>query len=146
MKYVKKPIPIQAWKIDLLELKNQGDYPDWVEDAHKRGFVFAEGYKLKINTPEGQMTAEEGDYLILGVTGEYYSIKANIFDLTYEEVSDEEINSNKIELTDITDLPDGSSVIGFELGHNSLVAFAKVGLLHALRQAAEQAIKDHERP
>lgn len=146
MKYVKKPIPIQAWKIDLLELKNQGDYPDWVEDAHKRGFVFAEGYKLKINTPEGQMTAEEGDYLVLGVTGEYYSIKANIFDLTYEEVSDEEINSNKIELTDITDLPDGSSVIGFELGHNSLVAFAKVGLLHALRQAAEQAIKDHERP
>ena len=146
MKYVKKPIPIQAWKIDLLELKNQGDYPDWVEDAHKRGFVFAEGYKLKINTPEGQMTAEEGDYLVLGVTGDYYSIKANIFDLTYEEVSDEEINSNKIELTDITDLPDGSSVIGFELGHNSLVAFAKVGLLHALRQAAEQAIKDHERP
>ena len=144
MTYVKKPIPIQAWKIDLLELKNQGDYPDWVEDARKRGFVFAEGYKLKINTPEGQMTAEEGDYLVLGVTGEYYSIKANIFDLTYEEVSDEEVDSMKIEVADITDLPNGDALIGFELGHGSLVAFAKIGLLHVLTQAAEKAIKDHD--
>lgn len=144
MKYVKKPIPIQAWKIDMLEFKNQGDYPDWVEAARMRGFIFAEGDKLKVNTPEGQMATEEGNYLIVGATGEYYFIKANIFELTYEEVSDEEVDSMKIEVADITDLPNGDALIGFELGHGSLVAFAKVGLLHVLRQAAEQAIKDHD--
>lgn len=42
-------------------------------------------WKLAINTLEGTMTAEVGDYIIKGVKGEFYPCKPDIFKLTYEE-------------------------------------------------------------
>lgn len=42
--------------------------------------------KLIIETLEGDMYAEVGDYIIQGVHGEYYSCKPNIFTETYEEI------------------------------------------------------------
>ena len=41
---------------------------------------------LLIETLEGDMYAEVGDYIIQGVHGEYYSCKPNIFTETYEEI------------------------------------------------------------
>jgi hypothetical protein len=89
-KYVKKPIPIDAWQIDLLELQPHvdGSYPDWVGSALKEGILepyFATSM-LSIYTPEGKMKASEGDFLVRGPAGEFYSIKKNIFEMTYDEV------------------------------------------------------------
>lgn len=39
-----------------------------------------------IQTLEGDMTAEIGDWIIKGVHGEFYPIKADIFEETYELV------------------------------------------------------------
>jgi len=39
-----------------------------------------------IDTLEGQMTADYGDYIIKGVKGEFYPCKPDIFEMTYEEV------------------------------------------------------------
>jgi hypothetical protein len=44
---------------------------------------------IKIPTLEGLMTVSIGDYIIRGVKGEYYPCKPDIFEATYEKVSDE---------------------------------------------------------
>jgi len=44
---------------------------------------------LKIFTLEGSLTASVGDWIIKGVKGEFYPCKPDIFEATYEEVSDE---------------------------------------------------------
>lgn len=44
------------------------------------------GHDLVIETLEGQMKANEGDFIIKGVKGEFYPCKPDIFEATYEEV------------------------------------------------------------
>lgn len=39
---------------------------------------------LRIQTLEGSMTAQVGDYIIRGVKGEFYPCKPDIFEATYE--------------------------------------------------------------
>jgi len=43
---------------------------------------------LQIQTLEGVMTANLGDWIIKGVAGEYYPCRNDIFEQTYEEVPD----------------------------------------------------------
>jgi hypothetical protein len=87
VKYVKKLIPVDAWQIDMLEIDNQGNYPDWVAEAWKKKII-THGFRsrsLQIVTLEGAMTADEGDYLIRGPKGEFWFNKKNIFEEMYEE-------------------------------------------------------------
>ncbi len=42
--------------------------------------------RVKIETLEGVMTADIGDYIIKGVSGELYPCKPDIFKKTYDEV------------------------------------------------------------
>lgn len=44
------------------------------------------GTNLFIETLEGVMTANVGDYIIQGVKGEFYACKPDIFEETYERV------------------------------------------------------------
>jgi len=43
---------------------------------------------LYIDTLEGTMKANIGDYIIRGIKGEFYPCKPDIFEQTYEEVKD----------------------------------------------------------
>lgn len=61
-KYRKKPIVIEAYKCTKKEI---------------------------IHTLEGDMIASVGDYVIIGVQGEKYPCKADIFLRTYERVPDQ---------------------------------------------------------
>lgn len=88
MKYVKKPIPVDAWQIDMLEIDNQGNYPDWVHEAWTKKII-THGHRkhsLQIITLEGAMTADEGDYLLKGPEGEYWFNKKDIFEKMYVPV------------------------------------------------------------
>ncbi|MFA5248417.1 MAG: hypothetical protein WC877_00925 [Dehalococcoidales bacterium] len=58
-KYRKKPVVIEAYQTDIAIL---------------------------INTLEGTMIANPGDWIITGIKGEKYPCKSDIFDATYEEV------------------------------------------------------------
>lgn len=42
--------------------------------------------RLMIKTLEGDMHVNHGDYVIMGITGEFYPCKPEIFEKTYEEV------------------------------------------------------------
>ena len=43
---------------------------------------------LEIRTPEGNMTASVGDYIIKGAYGDFFLCESDIFELTYEEITD----------------------------------------------------------
>ena len=43
---------------------------------------------IVISTLEGDMVAQKGDYIIKGVQGEFYPCKPDIFNSTYEVVSE----------------------------------------------------------
>lgn len=45
---------------------------------------------VKIQTKEGTMSAQPGDYIIKGIQNEYYPVKPDIFEATYEVVEDGE--------------------------------------------------------
>ncbi|MBQ9165998.1 MAG: hypothetical protein IJX71_03640 [Oscillospiraceae bacterium] len=57
-------------------------------NEYKKKPVVVKAYQtdrpLKIETLEGTMQAEAGDYIITGVQGEQYPCKPDIFEQTYE--------------------------------------------------------------
>lgn len=61
MKFRKKPVVVDAYQIDR---------------------------EMNIETLEGVMHAEPGDWIITGVNGERYPCKPDIFEKTYEPVPD----------------------------------------------------------
>lgn len=78
--YRKKPIIIEAieWTGD-----NFVDVDEFITDEHET--YPAKGI-VKIPTPEGIMEASIGDFIIKGVSGEFYPCKPDIFQKTYDEV------------------------------------------------------------
>ena len=82
--YTNQPVTIEAIQF--------ADDADTISNIH--GFLGAEttvvSYEnptapvLKINTLEGVMTAQVGDWIIKGIKGEFYPCKPDIFEATYE--------------------------------------------------------------
>ena len=85
-KFKKKPVVIDAWQ--------------WDESLKTRDMLVSKGMKwsghnghvdhpdlcknLRISTLEGTMRVEAGDWIIRGVKGEFYPVRADIFAKTYE--------------------------------------------------------------
>lgn len=84
-RFTKKPVTIEAIQF--------ADDADTISNIH--GFMGAEttviSYEdpaapvVKIETLEGVMTAQVGDWIIKGVNGEFYPCKPDIFEKTYEK-------------------------------------------------------------
>lgn len=88
MKFRKKPIVIDAIQLDERRLESVCDfigerknYPEC-----KIAGINPETGKFTIKTLEGDMIAEVGDWIIKGINGEFYPIKPDIFEKTYEKV------------------------------------------------------------
>ena len=92
-KYHKKPVVISA-------MQWLGDYD---EISTIKSKIIPMGTKIKIHTLEGIMTADITDWIIIGVNGELYPCKDEIFKKTYEEVKEDKmktiLNLVGIELT-----------------------------------------------
>ena len=76
-KFRKKPVVIEAMQF----IENTVDgWPSGVyKDDEREGFA--------IDTLEGKYIVSEGDWIITGIKGERYPCKPDIFELTYEAVS-----------------------------------------------------------
>ena len=81
-KFQKKPVTIEAIRLDLRNLK---EVKDWCGGEVWSRPPFRAVTGLTISTLEGKMNAEFGDWIIKGVKGEFYPCKPDIIDLTYEE-------------------------------------------------------------
>lgn len=80
-KYRKKPVVVSAMK---LTAKNADDVMEWLDKCDAK---FSSAYRrIIIHTLEGDMAANQGDYIIQGVKGEFYPCKPDIFKETYEAV------------------------------------------------------------
>lgn len=83
MKFRKKPVVIDAMQFQ--PVGSSGEDCAAVEKwCGGEVVVGNDGYRMTINTLEGQMTASPGDWIIKGVKGEFYLCKRDIFAATYE--------------------------------------------------------------
>lgn len=85
--YRKKPVIIEAiqfnrnnWN-EILEFTNNTAHTILIEKRMDGKCTCI------IPTLEGEHIANEGDYIIKGVKGEYYPCKQDIFEMTYEQVN-----------------------------------------------------------
>jgi hypothetical protein len=86
MKYRKKPVVIEAIEWDG---GNINDLIAFASDNLKPNLDSCSGiHAPTISTLEGEMRVSVGDYVIRGVKGEFYPCKPEIFEATYEAVSE----------------------------------------------------------
>lgn len=81
-KFRKRPVTIEA--MQLTDAKSVLDIEEWINSV-------TTGYQTNpptiwIDTLEGRMTANAGDWIIKGVNGEFYPCKPDIFNKIYQEV------------------------------------------------------------
>jgi hypothetical protein len=88
MKYRKKPVVIEAFKLSDLSTDATMMLPGWVLPAicDRSIDVQSDGGAI-IKSPEGDHRANPEDWVIRGVKGELYACKPDIFELTYEAVT-----------------------------------------------------------
>lgn len=85
--YRKKPVVIEAMQF------TRDTWYEILEFTEDKACCFMKRkpdedvYTCIISTLEGPMTATEGDYIIKGVQGEFYPCKPDIFEETYEKVT-----------------------------------------------------------
>ena len=77
-KYRKKPVVI-----DAIQLTTDNEKEVLRFMGENEGGLTAQG--IEIETLEGTMKADVGDYIIKGVNGEFYPCKPDIFEKTYEK-------------------------------------------------------------
>lgn len=85
MKFRSKVVEIEAieWTGENIEQIMSFMYPDMP--------VYMPGFKnsdeiIGIDTLEGRMIAQKGDWLIKGVKGEFYPCKPDVFAMKYERI------------------------------------------------------------
>ena len=85
MKFRKKPVVIEAERFF------------YAAKPWPKGVVLVKGRRLgyatsddmaAIETPEGCLAVGEGDWIVTGVKGERYPVSSDIFDATYEPVTE----------------------------------------------------------
>lgn len=79
-KYKKKPVVIEA-------IRFIGSNYEEIREFIGQNTLCSD-LSIVISTLEGDMVAQKGDYIIKGVQGEFYPCKPDIFNATYEVVSE----------------------------------------------------------
>ena len=92
MKYRKKPVVIEAFRIEP-----HGIIPEWFMAAVKRGdalpttddpsYIMHADWPCIIRTLHGGVEAMPGDWIVKGIKGDLYPVKPDTFEATYEKVT-----------------------------------------------------------
>lgn len=87
-KFRKKPVVIEAawWSLSMDD-SHLGGLHRWLDAGGAKWTPAGDG-GLNIETLEGTMRADDGDWIIKGVKGEFYPCKPGIFAATYEAVDE----------------------------------------------------------
>ena len=95
-KYVKKPVIIEAVQYKIIneiackygvhKESNSMEIASFMNLPFQNVYFDLAGEYLEISTLEGIMKAHIGDYIIKGVSGEFYPCKPDIFNKTYDFV------------------------------------------------------------
>lgn len=79
----KKPVRIEAQQVQEETIEQVAV---WCHGSIRGIRLPKREWVISIETLEGEMRAEVGDWVICGVKGEFYPCKSEIFTMTYEEV------------------------------------------------------------
>lgn len=98
-KYRKKPIPVEATQITA-DMVIDNTLPKGVT---RKSVSFMEeprqllDYKLIVRTLEGEaLNAQVGDYIVIGVKGEVWPVRKDIFEETYERIDENKEYKNPV--------------------------------------------------
>jgi hypothetical protein len=101
-RYRKKPVEIEAERVPVYEewesttayLDRCLELADWCGGVSHMMINEEDGHgipnHIAIETLEGTMQARPGDFIIKGVSDEFYPCKPHIFEATYERVEERE--------------------------------------------------------
>ena len=104
-KYVKLPVVIEAFQMTAERRQDNSEWPNWLnmawcKDASEEGAVSCKNHPnsdgtdpLVIVTKEGTMDVSFGDYIIKGVQGELYPCKPDIFNATYKQFVEKQVDN-----------------------------------------------------
>ena len=85
-KYRKKPVIVEAFRY---EGRFNPSIPEWARQAIGNRVLCADCFgRLLVRTTRGDLIAHAGDYIVRGINGELYPVRADIFKKTYEEVEE----------------------------------------------------------
>jgi hypothetical protein len=99
-KFRKKPVEVEAIQSTGTPESNRGII-DWTRGSETSAYMdehTQRGHCLSINTLEGAMWVDKGDWIIKGVNGEFYPCKPDIFEKTYEAADTPVVTITKAEL------------------------------------------------
>lgn len=83
-KYTKKPVEIEAIQFTKDNVEAVLEFLKTGSERGKQVFGFNQNtLELQINTLEGVMKADIGDYIIKGLKREFYPCKPDIFEMSY---------------------------------------------------------------
>lgn len=85
-KFRKKPVVIEA---EQLTIFNIVELEHWCRGSIKGISLSLDERVIDIQTLEGEMRVNMGDWIIKGIKGEFYPCKPDIFEATYEEATNE---------------------------------------------------------
>ena len=83
MKYVKKPIPVEAF------CPAEEAWPEWFVNGRVSVALHDKNMTITIHTLEGEMKCSGKDYIIQGIDGELYPCRRDIFLKTYEKFEED---------------------------------------------------------
>ena len=90
-KFRKKPVVIEAFQLPAHGDWGSGleSFFEWCAEVEFANYTSGRDESLIIETLEGYMQADPGDWIIKGAAGEFYPCKPDIFEKTYEPVESE---------------------------------------------------------
>ena len=83
----KKPVVIEARRNEDTSASIAQELATWCGGRARKN-PLDHGSQIFIDTLEGTMVADWGDWIIKGIQGEFYPCKPDIFEATYELVED----------------------------------------------------------
>lgn len=89
MRYRKIPVEVEVRQFtDGADKAGAQELADWCDGEVVKALKIAgeQRYCIFIDTLEGSMRANPGDWIIKGVEGEFYPCRGDIFEQTYEKV------------------------------------------------------------
>src|SRR5690606_9280021 len=91
---------------DVCDWVASGQYHDPENRHGEKSVSYLVGGEVIIETLEGRMTADIGDYVIKGVKGGFYPCKPDIFHATYDRVPVREPSDAEVSWGPVSDTPE----------------------------------------
>ena len=160
MRYINKQSElVDAWQIDVEELRYQGEYPDWIGNLIGSGKLMLTAYpktaELQVS-PQGRVIAKHGDYIMKSSIGTYWTCIEKHFDENYEEwngdyeydtgrpIRSEKLTTKDFIIESIEDHDDGSCTIHMDMDIETLKIFASIGIKQVLLDEAKKVLKEND--